>query len=115
MLSLLLWLVIEVTEALEELKKLLQTIKNSKYASCNSYIIIVILLTCYFHTMQIRQEQAGGGRVDVEEGVEKRMWKVDIETIIFLNSMYIVHFLFNRLFVYHLFIHSCLKVGTLIL
>ena len=62
MLLLSLWLIIEVTEALEELKKLLQTIKNSKYASCNSYIIIVILLTCYFHTMQIRQEQAGGGR-----------------------------------------------------
>ena len=37
MLLLLLWLIIEVTEALEELKKLLQTINNSKYASCNSY------------------------------------------------------------------------------
>ena len=59
MLLLLLWLIIEVAEALEELKKL-QTINNSKYASCNSYIIIVILLTCYFHIMQIRQEQAGG-------------------------------------------------------
>ena len=92
MLLLLLWLIIEVTEALEELKKLLQTIKNSKYASCNSYIIIVILLTCYFHTMQIRQEQAGG--VDVDRGVEEEIEDVeggDIITILFLNSMYILY------------------------
>ena len=75
-----------------EAKKLLQTIKNSKYASCNSYIIIVILLTCYFHTMQIRQEQAGG--VDVDRGVEEEIEDVeggDTITILFLNSMYILY------------------------
>ena len=131
MLLLLLWLVIEVTEAIEELKKLLETIKNSKYASCNSYIINVILFTCYFHTMQIRQEQAGGvdvnggvdvdGGMDVDGGVEEEETEEggDTITILFLNSSYIYiytciyctfHLLFYHLLVNHLFIHSCLKV-----
>ena len=53
-------------------KKLLQTIQNSKCALYNNYTIIVLLLTSYF----IHADQTGTGRVgrvedvDVDEGVE---------------------------------------------
>ena len=107
MLLLLLWLIIEVTEALEELRKLLETINNSKYASCNSYIIIVILLTCYSHTMQIRQEQAGDRGVDVDGGVDGG----NIITILFLSSSYIyiiydIMYLIYYFIIYLLIIYS---------
>ena len=61
MLLLLLWLIIEVTEALE-----------SKCTSYNSYTIIVILLTCYFILCRSdRNRQRGRVEdVDVDDGME---------------------------------------------
>ena len=75
MLLLLLWPITEITEALEELKKLLQTINNSKCTLYISYTIIVILLTCYFILCRSdRNRQRGRVEVaDVKEGVEKEV------------------------------------------
>ena len=70
MLLLLLWPIIQVTEALEELKKLLQTIQNRK---CTLYI-------CYFILCRSdRNRQRGTVEVaDVKGGMEKEAMEGEI-------------------------------------
>ena len=80
-------MILEVVAALEELRKLLEELKNSMYT------FVILMLTDYFHGMQIRQEgeEAGDGEEegdeDGEEGIEEGgVVETITETNLFLNS-----------------------------
>ena len=75
---LLLWPILEVTEALEKLKKLLETLKDSKYTLCNIYCNIINMLLSYY----VDQTGTGRGKHRIGRGR-------GIETISLLNSNYI--------------------------
>ena len=74
-------MILEVVAALEELRKLLEEPKNSMYT------FVILMLTDYFHGMQIRQEGEEAGDGEEDEGIkEGGVVETITETILFLNS-----------------------------
>ena len=77
-------MILEVVTALEELKKFLEELNNSMYT------FVILMLTDYFHAMEIRQEEEGDGEEGTEEG---GMVETTTITILFLSS-YLVFYIF---------------------
>ena len=100
--------------ALNELKKLLQDIKNS------TYTFAILTLTDYFLAMQIRLEEDGDGdgaeegEEEGEEAEEEEEAEAEerggTETILFLNSHNILYLCYTHALYYIIIIFSTLII-----